>query len=129
VDERNDWVWVKQRPGSCYGSLHGSLQWQLQSRSKIKLQNKDGAFVEYWLALALTTLPETSGNLDLVSIFVHERQAPADIALHVFSVGNNFGCPHVFPEIGTGSKTGHGRNDQWMANSHIDLATWNEGYN
>ena len=29
-DQRNDWVWIKQRPGSCYGSLNGSLQWQLQ---------------------------------------------------------------------------------------------------
>jgi len=63
-DERNDWVWVKQRPGRCYGVLNGHLPWPLQRLFKIKLQNEDRAFVEYWLALALTTIPENSGNLD-----------------------------------------------------------------
>jgi len=29
-DGRNDWVWVKQRPGRCYGVLNGRLPWQLQ---------------------------------------------------------------------------------------------------
>jgi len=58
-DQRNDWVWVKQRPGRCYGALNGRLPWQLQRLFKIKLLNEDGAFVEYWLALALTTIPET----------------------------------------------------------------------
>jgi len=47
-DRRNDWVWVKQRPGRGYGSLNGCLPWQLQRLFKIKLQNDDGAFVEYW---------------------------------------------------------------------------------
>jgi hypothetical protein len=32
----------------------------------MKLLNDDGAFDEYWLALALTTIPENSGNLDPV---------------------------------------------------------------
>jgi hypothetical protein len=26
-DRRNDWVWVKQRPGRCYGALNGRLPW------------------------------------------------------------------------------------------------------
>jgi len=46
-DRRNNWVWVKQHPGKCNGALNGSLPWQLQRLFKIKLQNKDGAFVEY----------------------------------------------------------------------------------
>jgi hypothetical protein len=29
-DRRNDWVWVKQCPGSSYGALNGCLLWQLQ---------------------------------------------------------------------------------------------------
>jgi len=29
-DRRNDWVWVKQRPGRCNGALNGHLPWQLQ---------------------------------------------------------------------------------------------------
>jgi len=102
-DRQNDWVWVKQRPGRCYGALNGHLLWQLQRLLKIKLQNDDGAFVDHWLALALTTIPENSGNLDPVSKFVQVRTAPAAIALQVFSVGNIIGCPHVIPEIATSS--------------------------
>jgi len=29
-DRRNDWVWVKQCLGRCYGTLNGRLPWQLQ---------------------------------------------------------------------------------------------------
>jgi hypothetical protein len=65
-DRQTHWVWVKQRPGRCYGALHGRLLWQLQKLFKIKLLNKDGAFVEYWLALALIKIPENSSHLDPV---------------------------------------------------------------
>jgi hypothetical protein len=129
ADRRNDWVWVKQRPGRCYGVLNGRLLWQLQRLFKIKLQNEDGAFIEYWLAMPLTTIPEISGNLDPVSKFVQVRKAPAAIALHVFSVGNIVGCVHVIPEIATNTKTADVRNERWIVNSHIDLATWNDVYN
>jgi len=81
VDRRNDWVWVKQRPGRCYGALNGRLPWQLQRLFKIIPLNEDGAFVEYWLALALTTIPENPSNLDSVSKFVQVRNAPAAVAL------------------------------------------------
>jgi hypothetical protein len=118
-----------QRPGRCYGALNGRLLWQLQRRFKIKLRNEDGAFVEYWLALALTTMPENSGNLDPISKFVQVRKAQAAVALQVFRVGNIVGCAHLIPEIATSSKTGDGRNERWIVNSHIDLATWNEVYN
>jgi hypothetical protein len=73
-DRHNDWVWVKQRPGRCYGALNGRLPWQLERLFKIKLLNEDGAFVEYWLALALTTIPENSSNLDPVSKCVQVRK-------------------------------------------------------
>ena len=78
-DRRNDRVWVQQRPGRCYGKLNGRLLWQLQRIFKIMLQNEDGAFVEYWLALALTTIPETSGNLDPLETVVQVRHAPAAV--------------------------------------------------
>ena len=29
-DRWNDWVWVEQRAGRCYGALNGGLPWQLQ---------------------------------------------------------------------------------------------------
>ena len=29
-DRWNDWVWVKQCPGRCYGKQNGRLPWQLQ---------------------------------------------------------------------------------------------------
>jgi len=128
-DPQNDWVWVKQRPGRCYGALTGRLMWQLQRLFKIKLQNENGAFIEYWLPLALSKIPENSGNLDLVSKFVQVRKALAAVALQVFSMGNIVGCAHVIPEIATSSKTGNGWNERWIVNSHIHLATWNDVYN
>jgi len=56
------------------------------------------------------------------------RIAPAAVALQVVSVGNIVSCAHVIPEIAITSKTGDGRNERWIANSHIDLATWNYVY-
>jgi hypothetical protein len=128
-DRRNDWVWVKQRPGGCYGALNGRLPWQLRRLFKIKLQNEEGAFVEYWSAMALTTIPENSGNLDPVSKFVQVRKARAAVALQLFNVGNIIGCTDIIPDIATSTKTGDGRNERWIVNSHIDLATWNDVYN
>jgi hypothetical protein len=125
----NDWVWVKQHPGRCYGALNGRIPWQLQRLFKIKLLAEDGAFVEYLFALALTTIPENSGNLDPIWKFVQVRQAPAAVAFQVFSVGNIVGCAHIITEIATSSKTGDGWNERWIVNSHIDLVTWNDVYN
>jgi len=86
--------------------LNGHLPWQLQRLFKIKLQNEDGAFIEYWLALALTTIPENLSNLDPVLKFVQVRKSPVVVALQVFSVGNIIGCAYIIPEISTSSKTG-----------------------
>jgi hypothetical protein len=49
--------------------------------------------------------------------------------MQVFSVGNMVGCAHVIAEIATCSKTEDGRNERWIVNSHIDLATSNDVYN
>jgi len=108
--------------------MNGCLPWQLQRLFKIKLQHGDGAFVEYWLALVLSTIPENSGNLDPVSKFVQVGKAPAAVALQVFSVGNIVDCVHLNPEIATSSKTGDGWNKRRIVNSHIHLATWNDVY-
>jgi hypothetical protein len=108
--------------------LNGRLLWQLQRLFKIKPQNEDGPFVEYWLAMALTTIPENSGNLDPVSKFVQVRKALAAVALQVFSVGNIVGCERVVPGIATSTKTGDGRNERCIVNRHIDLGTWNDVY-
>jgi len=122
----NDWVWVNQCPGRCYGTLNGHLPWQLQRLFKIKLLHEDGVFVEYWFALALTSIPEDSGNLDPVSKLVQVRKALAATALQVSSMENMVGSAHVNTEIVTSSKTGDRRNKRWIVNSHIDLATWND---
>jgi len=95
----------------------------------MKLQNEDGAFVEYWLAPALMTTPEDSGNLDPVSKFVQVTQPPAAVSWQIDRVGNIVGWAHVIPGIAISSKTGNGRTEQWIVNSHIDLATWNDVYN
>jgi hypothetical protein len=76
-------VWVKQCPGRWYSALNSCLQSQLQWRFKIKLLNKDGVFIQYWLTLALTTIPENSGNLDRVSRLVQVRIALAAVVLQV----------------------------------------------
>jgi hypothetical protein len=89
----------------------------------MKLLNEDGAFVEYWLRLALTTIPENSGNLDPV-LDVQVRKEPAAVALLVFSVGIIVGCTQIIPEIATCSKRRDRRNKRWIVNSLIDLATW-----
>jgi hypothetical protein len=73
----------------------------------------------------LTTIPENSGNLDPVTKFVQVRKSPAVVAVQVFSVGNIVGCAHVIPEIAASSKTGDGRNERWIVNSHIDYRAGN----
>jgi hypothetical protein len=73
----------------------------------MKLLNVDGAFVEYWLALVLTTVPETSGNSAPVSKFVQVREASAVIGLKVVSAGDIVGCVHEIPETVTSSKPGN----------------------
>ena len=77
----------------------------------------------------LTTIPAISGNLDLVPKVVQVRKSPAAIAWQVLSLGKNISCAHLIPEIATNSKTGDGRNERWIVNSHIDLAIWNDVYN
>jgi hypothetical protein len=101
----------------------------MQRLLKIKLHKKDGACFDYWLALALTTIVENSGNKDPVSRFVQVRQEPAAGTLQVFSVGNIPCCEHVIPEIATSSKTGDGQNERWIVQINTDLATWNDVYN
>jgi hypothetical protein len=85
--------------------MNGSLLWHLQQLLKMKLQNEDGVFVEYWLALALTTIPKILINLIPVSNVGQGRELPAAIPLQVFNVKNIVGCAHVIPEIATSSNT------------------------
>jgi hypothetical protein len=66
----------------------------------------DGAFVEYWLVLVLTTTPENTGNLNSVSKCVQVRTPPAAVVLQVSNRGNIVNCTLVIPEVTTGSKTG-----------------------
>jgi hypothetical protein len=56
--------------------------------------------------LAVTRLPENTGNLDPVSKFVEVRKDEAAVALQVFSVGNIVAYAHVNAEIfNTGRST------------------------
>jgi len=124
-DWQNNWVRSKQHLGRCYGALNGRLPLQLQQLFKIKLLNKDGAFVECWLDLVLTTIPENSGTLDPVSKFVQVRKVPAAIAFQVFSMWNIVSCAQIIPEIASSSMTGDWGNEWRIPNSLIDLAIWN----
>jgi hypothetical protein len=95
----------------------------------MRFQNADGSFVEYRLALALSTVPENSGTGDTVSKFVNVRKTPAAVALLVVSVGNIVHCVHVIPGMASISKTGDRRNERWIVNSYINLGNWNDVYN
>jgi hypothetical protein len=103
--------------------LTGGLPWQLQLLFEIQHLNENGALVEYWLALAITTMLEHTSSLDPISKYVPVRNPPTAFALQDFSLGNIVGCVHVIPEIATSSKTGDGQNERWIVNSHIHLAT------
>jgi hypothetical protein len=85
-DQRNTWLCVKQCLGKCYVALNEHPLWPLQCIFQMKLRNGHGAFIEYWLALALTTIPEHSGNLHPVSKLVHECNPLAAVALLDFSM-------------------------------------------
>jgi len=79
---------------SC-GNFNNDSQSNFQTRMELS--------VEYWLTLALTTIPEYSGKLDPVLKFVLVRKALVAVALQVCSVGNIVGWAHVIPEIATSS--------------------------
>jgi len=69
------------------------------------------------------------GDLDPILKFVQVRKAPAAVTLQAVSMENIVGYLQVIPEKATSSKTGDVRNERWIANSHIDLSTWNDVYN
>jgi hypothetical protein len=110
VDPWNNWVSVKEHAGRYYGALNGHLPLHLQLLFKMKLINEDGTFVQYWLALALATIPENSGNLDPILKCQQMRNVPAAVTLQAFSVGNILSCAHIVPEIATSRTIGDRRN-------------------
>jgi hypothetical protein len=85
--------------GRCCGAQNGRLPWQLQQLFKIKQQNDNGAFVEYWVSLAITTIPDNMGTLDPVSKIGQLRNAPAASALPVAIAKTIAAFAHVIPEI------------------------------
>jgi hypothetical protein len=120
--------WLREgwaRLGTCCIALNGSLLCQQQEQWKIKLLNENGALVEYWLAVVLTTIPGNSGNVDPVSTFVETTKSPVAVALQVLKVVNIVSCVHVIPWITTSSMTRDWLYEWLIVNSHIDLASWN----
>jgi hypothetical protein len=80
---------------------------------KLKVPNYDRNYVEYWIALALT-IPENSGNLDLVSKFAQVRLAPPATMYKIFTAENIIGCAHVIPERGFSDQN---PSERWIVNS------------
>ena len=125
-ESRNDWVWVRQRPGPVYGALQGRLPCQLLRLFKMRFQDDDGYWVDHWMTFARKTIAENSGKLDPVSQFAQVKAPSTSGATYqVFTVGNVVGCPHVIPEK---PFTDPNKNERWIVNSHIDLMTWNKVY-
>ena len=52
------------------------------------------------------------------------RYVLSAVAFQVIRVGNSVACADGIAEIANSSHTGDGRNELWIVNSHIDLATW-----
>jgi len=75
------------------GVVHGKCD----DYSKSSCTTGDGAFVEYWLALVLSTIPETSGNIDPISKFIQVLKSPATLVYIVFSMGNTIWSAQVIP--------------------------------
>jgi hypothetical protein len=67
---------------------------------------EDGSLDHFWFALAVTTIPKHSGNLDPNSQWVQVRIVLAAVSLQGFTVGIIVGCAHVFTEIATSSNVG-----------------------
>jgi hypothetical protein len=82
--------------------------------------------VEYWLALAFTTIPENSGNFDSNLKFKQVKNALAAVVLQSFSIGNIVGCVQIIPERATSSITGERRNERWIVSSQTYLASLND---
>jgi hypothetical protein len=95
----------------------------------MKHRNEDGVFVEYQLALVLTTIPENCSNMELLSKSEYVRNSPASGAWLVFGVGDTVVCGYVIPEIATGRKTADRGIERWFVNCQIDLLIWNDVYN
>ena len=128
-DQQNNSVWVNQSLGRYYSTLNWCLQWQLQWLFKIKILINYVTLLEYWLALALTTIPHNPGNLDTVSKLVQSSTALAAVVLQVVSMENIVSWEHTIPEIATSGMAGARRNERWIIIIHIDLLTWNNVYN
>jgi len=105
------------------------LPWQVQQKFNIKCLTEVGVFLEYWLALMLTTIPERAGNLDFSLKFVQIRKAPAAVELQVFSLENVVSYEHLIPDSAASCRTEDGRNERWMVNNHMDLASLNIVHN
>jgi hypothetical protein len=65
-----------------------------------EVPNYDRKYVEHWIALALTTIPENPGNLDPVSKFSQVRLAPPATIYKIFTAENIIGCARVISERG-----------------------------
>jgi hypothetical protein len=103
--------------------LNGHLSWLPQRRFKFNLLHDDGSFILYWLALALTRMPEHSDDMVSVLKFVQVRNALAAVAFHVWSSGNMISWAHVILGRATSSNSEDGQNERWILNSHMNLAT------
>ena len=73
-----------------------------------------------------TTIPAILWNMDPVSPYVRVSKVHAAVALPALCVGIIVGCAEVIREITTRSRKGGGRNECWIADKHVDLATKND---
>jgi hypothetical protein len=79
----------------------------------------------FWLAYVEVTKPANGGMPESASQLVRVVKQSSGGTYAAISAANIVGAAHLIPEKPISSKLG---NKEWIVNSHIDLATWNDVY-
>jgi hypothetical protein len=79
----------------------------------------------FWLGYIQVTKPASGGMPESASQLVRVVKQSFGGAYAVISAGNIVGADHLIPEEPISSKL---ENIEWLVNSYIDLATWNNDY-
>ena len=126
---RHDWVWVQiaqWRDGQelPYKASQGRLPYRVLQLFKLQVEHPRGKDT-FWLAYVELTKPANGGMPEKASKLVRVVRPTTGELDAVISAWNIVGAAHVIPEepVSSGSE-----NKEWIVNSHIDLATWNDVY-
>jgi len=115
---RNDWIWVQAGTEEMYGALRGRLPAKLVALLTIRDTRCDDTDTVRRVACVQMLTPVISGRLSdqhgLVTVQMREDAR----AFTIVDIGTILGLAHLIPEA----------DRRWLANSRIDLRTFNQFY-